>query len=384
MANEEHLRILKKGVGAWNQWHWKHPETEPNLDSANLQDANLVWAILRHARLSSAKLEGANLRSADLRYAQLNNAKLTRANLPRANLVGANMKLADLSKAFLRGADMRGLDLRSTFLDGANLMNARLEGALLGSYSTDMDLRRANLSGVIFEGVNFRGTNFAGATMRGTTFSNCDLSETKGLDNISHGGPSTVGIDTIFRSRGNISKNFLRECGVPESFLEQIQLLSGAQEYYSCFISYSGSDEDFARRLHNRMREAHLRVWFAPEDIQGGRKLHEQIDTAILIYEKLLIVLSEASLKSEWVMTELRKARLAERQTGKRKLFPVRLVDFETLRNWSCFDSDSGKDLAVEVREYAIPDFSNWKDHDQFEIAFSRLLNDLRTEKRAK
>ena len=40
--------------------------------------------------------------------------------------------------------------------------------------------------------------------------------------------------------------------------------------------------------------------------------------------------------------------------------------------------TDRGKDLAVEVREYFIPDFSNWKDHDSFEAAFARLQNDLR------
>lgn len=74
----------------------------------------------------------------------------------------------------------------------------------------------------------------------------------------------------------------------------------------------------------------------------------------------------------------------ALRQSGKRKLFPVRLLDFATLRDWKCFDADSGKDLAVELREYFIPDFSNWKEHDQFEAAFSRLLNDLRAEERAK
>ena len=63
-------------------------------------------------------------------------------------------------------------------------------------------------------------------------------------------------------------------------------------------------------------------------------------------------------------MTELRKAREAERQSGQRKLFPVRLVDMETLRDWECFDADSGKDLATELREYFIPDFSHWKEHD--------------------
>ena len=55
-------------------------------------------------------------------------------------------------------------------------------------------------------------------------------------------------------------------------------------------------------------------------------------------------------------------------------------MDFDTLRDWTCFDADSGKDLAVEVREYFIPDFSNWKDHDAFEKAFGRLQQDLKAE----
>ena len=83
-------------------------------------------------------------------------------------------------------------------------------------------------------------------------------------------------------------------------------------------------------------------------------------------------------------MTELRKARKAERQSGQRKLFPVRLVDFATLRDWECFDADSGKNLASELREYFIPDFSHWKEHDQFEAAFTRLLKDHRAEESAK
>jgi len=52
-------------------------------------------------------------------------------------------------------------------------------------------------------------------------------------------------------------------------------------------------------------------------------------------------------------------------------------------------DSDNGEDLAGEVRNYHIPDFSSWKNHDAFERAFappafrfgatSRLEKDLRT-----
>ena len=69
----------------------------------------------------------------------------------------------------------------------------------------------------------------------------------------------------------------------------------------------------------------------------------------------------------------------------RRKLFPIRLTDFETLRDWTRFDADTGKDLAVEVREYFIPDFSNWKSLqtatiDAFESAFARLKKDLEAE----
>jgi hypothetical protein len=128
------------------------------------------------------------------------------------------------------------------------------------------------------------------------------------------------------------------------------------------------------------MVQEKLRVWFAPEDVQGGKKLHEQIDEAIQFYDKLLLILSPNSMDSEWVATEIRGARRAERQEERRKLFPVRLVPIEAIENWECFDSDSRKDLGVEIREYFIPDFSNWKDHDAFEAAFAKLHRDLKAE----
>jgi len=61
--------------------------------------------------------------------------------------------------------------------------------------------------------------------------------------------------------------------------------------------------------------------------------------------------------------------------------FPVRLVEFHTLQNWECFDADTGKDSAQEIREYYVPDFSGWKDQDSFQIEFEKLLRDLRTER---
>jgi len=86
-------------------------------------------------------------------------------------------------------------------------------------------------------------------------------------------------------------------------------------------------------------------------------------------------------MNSEWVKTEIAKAREREINDKRRMLFPLRLVDFEILRHWKCFDADIGKDSAKEVREYFIPDFSGWKtDHDGYMNAFDQLMKSLRTQ----
>ena len=292
---------------------------------------------------------------------------------------GALLVRANLSQARMRGVDLVGAALNEATLHQTSLIKADL------SYSV---LRKADFLGAVLSQANLSGTqldgcNFEGAICGSTIFGDVDLSGALGLETIVHVTASTVGIDTLFRSKGNIPEAFLLRCGVPKPLIEYLPSIMGAMEpiqFYSCFISYSTKNQDFAERLHSKMRDMGLRVWFAPEDVQGGKKLHEQIDEAIRVYDKLLLVLSPESMNSEWVRTEIRKARKAEIKEGKRKLFPIRLVDFNKIREWECFDADSGKDLGVEIREFFIPDFSNWKGHDSFEAAFARLLKDLKAE----
>jgi hypothetical protein len=109
----------------------------------------------------------------------------------------------------------------------------------------------------------------------------------------------------------------------------------------------------------------------------AGRQIHEQLSSAIRLHDRLLIVLSVNSMASEWVKTEIYNARQREIRERRRILFPVRLCSFEAIRDWQCFDADSGKDLAREIREYFIPDFSKWEDDAAFDSAFDRLLRDL-------
>ena len=259
------------------------------------------------------------------------------------------------------------------------LFEANLSGANLN----EADLERANLSGANLSEADLYGTHLSEADLSevsfiNTVFANSDLRDVKGLKSAVHDGPSTIGIDTIFQSNGKIPHKFLQDAGVPEVFIEYMGSMTGqAIKFYSSFISHSTKDKEFADRLHADLRKEGIRCWFAPEDMKGGKKVHHQIMDAINYYDKLLLVLSEASINSDWVAYEIKKAREREKQTRKQKLFPVSLIDYNILRSWELFDTDTVTDLAAEVRSYYIPDFTNWKNHDEYMTEFKRLVRDL-------
>ena len=52
-----------------------------------------------------------------------------------------------------------------------------------------------------------------------------------------------------------------------------------------------------------------VRCYFAREDLRGGEKVIRQITDAIRTHDKLLLVLSTKSIGSNWVATEIKKAK---------------------------------------------------------------------------
>lgn len=370
MANDEHVEIVKKGAAAIAEWHDENPEVLLDLNGANLEYIRLENANLKSANLCRARLTGADLRS----------AKLNDANLADAHMDGVRLSKADLSGANIIGAILRYADMREVWLIGSSLRNADAgRSAIVGAYLHDADLSGTNLSGANLSGSQLADSTFNEAISKYTIWGDLDLSKVNGLNAIIHRGPSTIGLNTIIESGGMIPSVFLEGCGVPDNWITYLPSLLGQPiDLYSCFISYSHQDEEFCKRLHSRMRADKLRVWYAPDDMKSGRKMHEQIDHAIRLHDKLLVVLSEHSINSNWVKTELKKARQREVMEDKRVLFPIRLMPFEQIQEWKLFDADNGLDTAAEIREYFIPDFTNWKDHDSFEEAYTRLMKDFK------
>ena len=212
-------------------------------------------------------------------------ADLRQADLSRANLSHQAFQCNDLRNANLRQADVSDTTFYETDLGGVNLSRSNLSKScfhgtrIIGANLAGADLSEASLTSVFLNKVNLKGAVLNGVTVARTEFCNLDLSGVKGLETVKHRAPSTIGIDTLYKSKGKIPEVFLRGCGVPDALIAVLPSLLGAAEaiqFCSCFISYSHKDEEFAKRLHSRMQREHLRVWYVPEDMKGWRKIREQ------------------------------------------------------------------------------------------------------------
>jgi len=199
------------------------------------------------------------------------------------------------------------------------------------------------------------------------------MSEAKGLERIKHLAPSTIGIDTIYRSKGNIPYKFLLDAGVPKDDIGYLLSLAGkAIDFYSCFISYSSQDQEFAERLYADLQRKDIRCWFAPEDLKIGDEFRRRIDESIRLYDKLLVILSQHSIDSSWVEYEVKKALKKEQDQGKPALFPIALDEAikDTPDAWA----------AAIRRKRHIGDFTHWKEHDAYQKGLKRLMRDLQPE----
>ena len=103
---------------------------------------------------------------------------LSDVDLGGARLMGANFVAVNLCMTNLSGTDLRGAHFQEADLSGVKFVFADLSWAELD------------------------GANVERAEIGATVFGDIDLSMVKGLETVVHDGPSIIGIDTIYRSKG--------------------------------------------------------------------------------------------------------------------------------------------------------------------------------------
>ncbi len=92
----------------------------------------------------------------------------------------------------------------------------------------------------------------------------------------------------------------------------------------AAFLSHSGTDADVAGRLARDLRGQGVDVWYAEWEIKPGESLRRKIDEGIGRATHFLVLLTAASLRSEWVQTEL-DAGMVRRISGACRLIPILL-----------------------------------------------------------
>jgi len=230
---------------------------------------------------------------------------LVNANLSRANLSGANFTDADLTGASFAGAS----------LARANMTNAKC---------TDSDFFQAQ-----FWSVNLTGTDLTGSLFGYSVFQDCDMSGAKGLDQVRHDCPSTIGLDTLFRSHGQIPESFLMGAGLPSTATDFLAAAkTDATSLREVFIACTDQDEEFAKTLRDDLRALGVRCWVFSQLVRGNALVdrhsasdQEEVERWLRNYDKMVILESAASLDVETILNDITAAKQMQLSTETWSLF---------------------------------------------------------------
>jgi DNA-binding transcriptional regulator YiaG len=122
--NKKHLKVLRRGVTAWNKWRDKNPDVIPELTGIELNDEDLDRINLTKADLRSVKFENVNLNGSLLENANLEGSKLKHVSFILANLRSTNFSSTEIIKSNFNESNCN----RAVF-DHAFIYNCSVEGA---------------------------------------------------------------------------------------------------------------------------------------------------------------------------------------------------------------------------------------------------------------
>jgi len=354
MTREEAIRLLKGGPEGVQEWNRRRENDTSRLDlcGADFSNTTITQAVLSNVDLASANFSGANLRSIELVDCDMSSVSLIRANIGMLIAVNTCFRKTLFDGATIESSAVASCDMSETSFILAKLHRVNVQ---------DTEMGHSVFSEALLD-VRF----------------NC----VRNLDEAMHAAPSQLSIGTLRSFENSLPEKFLRGCGLTDEEIAYYrnQLLKPIR-YYTCFISCSSVDEEFADRLYNDFQGAGIRCWKWDEDAKTGESLWGEIDQAIRKHEKLVLIASESSLKSPAVCREIERSLRLEDERLKRKergefegntnvLFPIRL-DGYIEEGWQHERKD---DVLTKV----VADARNWHDPKIYAALRDKLIADLK------
>ncbi len=387
MANMEHVQIVRRGRDVVARWRENNPNDildlnaaymsyvrmpQVNISGADLRDSDLMGAVLQRANLSGCHMNPCHLYHANLREADISRARLNGANLRGANMSGADLSGADLDRATLSDANLTGAKLINTNLSRVNLTDANLTGAdLSGASFAGASLVRANLTDAILDGsdffqtqfwsVEFSGAQMAGSVMGYTVFQDCDLSVAQGLELARHDAPSTIGVDTLYRSAGQIPAAFMAAAGIPASVMEFQSAISRVPTalLHQVYISCRDDDDEFAQVVSADLNAQGVRCWVFSERVRGSALVdrhstsdQEEVERWVRNYDKMIVVGTARALDTEAILNDITRGRERQLSEDKWVLFFVAPDDTLVRPQGRSARNRSAENVVFDLRGY--------------------------------
>ena len=339
MANMEHVQLVRRGRDHVARWKEANPGDQLDLNAAymsyvrapqvdisgaDLRNSDLMGAVMRRANLSGCYMNPSHLYHADLRESNLTGALFNGSNMRGADLRGADLSGADLDRTVLSDADLSGANLSGANLQRSSLIGAKLAGAnLTGANLSGADFVRSDLTDAVLNdadmfqtriwGCSVGGADISAAALGYTVFQDCDLRNVIGLERVRHDAPSTIGVDTLYRSGGQIPGVFLSGAGVHDSVAALQQTIAAAGQLSGEFyISCRDEDEEFARKLSADLGNLGITTWVFSERVRGNALVsrlsssdQEEIERWLRNYDKLIVVASSRAVEYETILNDI-------------------------------------------------------------------------------
>lgn len=96
------------------------------------------------------------------------------------------------------------------------------------------------------------------------------------------------------------------------------------------YISYSLKDKEIAKEFRDELIKNNIEVWW-DENIKIGQSFNNKIDEELLKADAIIIIVSENSMKSDWISYEMMTAIGYQRAGIGTTIFPFVVDDFNNI-----------------------------------------------------